>query len=177
LLPLLFRVLLLLGMLARLQLFRLLLLLLRALLGLALRLLALLFRALLLLRALAGLVGGTGVGAMRRNGGRIGVRRGPGRGFLGRSRLVFPLVLVLIVVRILVLRWRGMRDDRIRETDRKADADDVGQGVLAQCLHGSRSGSRQRPHGRSRRERRLTISENRRRRVRRSAGVKPRGFG
>ena len=143
---------------------------------------ALLLHALLLRLgrgALACFVDGARVGAMRGSGGRVGVRCGPGRLLRGRVRLVLALVLVLVVARILLLlrRRRITGDGRAGESDRECDANDAGQGVLAQGLHGSHSGSRQRPHGRSRRRGCLTISENRRRRARRSARVKPRRPG
>ena len=142
---------------------------------------ALLLHALLLRLgrgALACFVGGARVGAMRGSGGRVGVRCGPGRLLRGRVRLVLAFVLVLVVVRIFLLLLRRIaRDGRAGEADHECNADDAGQGVLAQGLHGSHSGSRLRPHGRSRRRGCLTISENRGRRARRSARVKPDGPG
>ncbi|GAA5007890.1 hypothetical protein GCM10025793_17720 [Lysobacter lycopersici] len=130
----------------------------------------------LLLGALARVVGGVRGGAMRRRGGRIGAGSGPGRLLRGRVRLRFGLVVA--VLRILALRLRRFACDGLPgESDREACADEAGQDVLAQGLHVALSRSRQRPHGRSRRRGRLTISENRHRRARRSARVKPRSPG
>ena len=146
-------------------------------------LLPLLAGALLLQALLLGLRRGT---LARVVGPRIGSMRGNGsgvvawRGFrcLLRGRVRWVLALVLVVARILLLLLRGFaRDDRAGESDRESDADDAGQGVPAQGLHVSHSGSRLRPHGCSKRCPGLTISENRPRAGVRSARVKPRGSG
>jgi hypothetical protein len=121
-----------------------------------LRLLPLLAGALLLLRLLPLLVGalllhalllGLGCGALARIvgarvwamrlAGPVIARRRPGRLLRGRMRRMLVLVLVLVVPRVLVLLLLGRvaRDGRTGDADRQCQADDAGQGVLAQGLH------------------------------------------
>jgi hypothetical protein len=113
--------------------------------ALLLRLLPLLVGALLLHALLLGLgcgalarIVGARVWAMRLAGPVI-ARRRPGRLLRGRMRrmLVLVLVLVLVVPRVLVLLLLGRvaRDGRTGDADRQCQADDAGQGVLAQGLH------------------------------------------